>query len=247
MWDIPSAPQTGRWLIATAAMAGVTLVSLTTGPTAQATTFNFAFTGTCSEACGATAAITPGTGQLTVVLADTQANPFSPGDLLSGIEILPSGAVGSPTLSSQAGSLINLTSNGPGTAQTGNPTHWGVGLSSGQIQLETAGGSANGGAPINMIIGPPDANGNYSNANTGVANGHFSPYINGTATFVILDSSIGNGTLITSVAFNFGTTPDYTKAGTAVGATRVPEPSSLGLLAASLLGIGFFARRRGQV
>ena len=61
---------------------------------AQANPFLFEVTGGCSEACAATASITVAAGQLTVVLSDTEANPRSAGDLLSSIEITPSGAVG---------------------------------------------------------------------------------------------------------------------------------------------------------
>src|SRR6516162_1889320 len=107
------------------------VVALFAASTAHAATFTFGFSGTCSEACSATAAITPGAGTLTVVLTDTQANPRSAGDLLSSIEITLSGSQGSPTLSSQAGQVITVASNtGPYTTSPGPPTHWGVGVSS---------------------------------------------------------------------------------------------------------------------
>jgi hypothetical protein len=80
-----------------------------------------------------------------------------------------------------------------------------VGTASGQIVLETAGTFSGGGTPINMIIGPPDASGNYSSGNSSVVDGHFSPYIQGTGTFVITDSAITSATTITGVMFAFGT------------------------------------------
>jgi hypothetical protein len=195
---------------------------------AQATPFLFDVTGGCSEACAATASITVAAGKLTVVLTDTEANPRSAGDLLSSIEITPSGTVGSPTLSSQAGTLITVASNtGPYSTSPGPPSHWGVGVSTSHcetgascIALETAGPFAVGGAPTNMIIGPPDASGNYSNGNASVVDGHFSPYINGTGTFVIFDSSITATTTIAGVTFDFGTGPDTFLSGVAV----VPAP-----------------------
>src|SRR5215471_7847077 len=90
-----------------AAVAGAAAFFAAAG-SADALQFTFKSSGTpaCSEACSATATITTGAGTLTVVLTDTQANPRSPGDLVSSIEITPSGAVGTPTLSSQAGQLI---------------------------------------------------------------------------------------------------------------------------------------------
>ena len=70
-----------------------------------------------------------------------------------------------------------------------------------------------------MIIGPPDAMGNYSNSNSSVNDGHFSPFINGTGTFVINDAMITAMTNLTntSVAFLFGTGLDFTKPGTLTG------------------------------
>jgi len=204
---------------------------------AHAATFNFQVSGGCSEACSATAAITPGSGVLDVVLTDTQANPRSAGDLLSSIEISPTGSLGTPTLSSQSGQLINVTSNtGPYSTSTGPPTHWGVGTSGGQIVLETAGPFAVGGEPTNMIIGPPDASGNYSNGNASVADGHFSPYINGTASFVLTDADITTATMIRGVTFDFGTGPDTFLPATPIGVT--PLPAALPLFASGLGALG---------
>jgi hypothetical protein len=209
---------------------------------ASATSFTFMVTGGCSEACAATAVITPGNGTLNVVLTDTQANPRSAGDLLSGIEIIPSGSLGTATLGSQSGQLITVTSNTkPYTTSPGPPTHWGAGVSGGRIVLETAGPVAVGGAPINMIIGPPDASGNYSNGNASIIDGQFSPYINGTGTFVINDSAITANTTITGVFFNFGTGPDTKLPGVPVPS---PEPNSLVLLGfASIATAGFYRWR----
>ena len=232
------------------------LVSLATSTgTAHATTYNFAFAGVCgggTEACAATAAITPGSGSLTVVLTDPQADPRSAGDLISGIQI---GLGGTPTLSSQNGTLITVTStSGPYVTAGGPPTHWGVGASGGNIVLETAGAFAVGGQPINMIIGPPAAGGNYTHANASITNGNFSPYINQVGTFVILDSSITNGTDLTNtvVAFLFGTTPDFTRTATFTGSTppggsglgTTPLPAALPLFAGGLGALGLLGWRR---
>lgn len=111
-----------------AGAAALALLPLFASSGAQAVPFSFTASGGCSEACSASATITPGAGTLTVVLIDTQANPRSAGDLLSSIEITPSGALGAPTLASQNGSLIDVTPGAAtGTPVAGNPTHWGGG------------------------------------------------------------------------------------------------------------------------
>ena len=233
-----------------AVAGGAGLVAAAGG--SQATSFSFTNGGApaCSEACSATATITPGAGTLTVVLTDTQANPRSAGDLVSSIEITPSGIVGTPTLASQAGTLITVASNtGPYTTSPGPPTHWGVGVSgsnctggSSCIGLETAGPFAVGGAPINMIIGPPDAAGNYSNGNSSVVDGHFSPYIDGTGTFVIADLAITAATTIAGVTFDFGTGPDTFQPG--VPGMPVPEPGTLSLFGSALAAFVIMRRRK---
>ena len=231
--------KTSTLLLHAVAVVGVVGFSASAG----ATTFNFVSSGSCSEACSASAAITPGAGILTIVLTDTQANPRSAGDLLSSIEVTPSGSLGTPSLTSQNSDLITVTSNtGPYTITPGPATDWGVGTSGGQIVLETAGPFAQPMQPINMIIGPTDASGNYSNASSSITDGHFSPYINGTGTFVIADSAITTDTLISAVTFNFGTGPDTFLPG--VPSHPVSEPASLLLLGSGLIGLGMLRKSK---
>jgi hypothetical protein len=120
---------------------------LVAGGPAAANVISFNVTGGppgpgCSEACAANATITTNAGSLLVTLNDTQANPRSAGDLLSSIEITTSSGAGTPSLMTQAGALIDVTPGASsGTPVAGSPTHWGVGVSGGQIVLETAGPS----------------------------------------------------------------------------------------------------------
>jgi hypothetical protein len=218
----------------------------------------------CSEACGASAKITETYNSITetavfkIAITDTQANPYSAGDLVSGIVLSLNESYGSvgfdtspPAPSAQNETLITVDSNfGPYTETMNVQTHWGVGAaasgsscaaSGSTITLETAGGCAQPAQPINMIIGQPDSSGNYSNANSSVDDGHFSPYILGTGIFWV-DVTGLSGSLppeISGVTFAFGTGPDVSLPG-------VPEPASLSIFLAGfgLIGGTLYARRR---
>jgi hypothetical protein len=210
----------------------------------EAQTYDFAVSGGCSEQCAAYAAITPGNGMLTITLTDTQANPASAADLLSGIDFTINGMPGNASLASQTGSLVSLAKSGVASEVPGDLVHWGVGVSGRSIVLETAGSFAAGGAPIDMILGPPGASGRYT-GNASVTNGHFSPYVDGSATFVVLDSMVTAMTTFTSVNFHFGTTPDTILVGHAVSPVDTPEPTSLAIFTMAVFGLAFpLARRR---
>ncbi len=187
-------------------------------------------TSNCSETCGATATFTPGAGTLTIVLTNTEANIRSAGDALSDIEFLPSGTLGTAaSVSSQTGSLIDVTSGNPGSPVSGDPTRWGASITGGQVVLTALTGTQ----PENMIIGPADSMGNYSNANSSIKN--FNPYIDGTGTFVISDPNITSATTISAVTFSFGTKPDTFIAGVPVPAPLIGQGLPVLLAVAGLL------------
>jgi hypothetical protein len=208
------------------------------------------FTGTGSGTDGpvtGTADITLGTGSLTVKLTDNTVNPNSIGQSLSDIEIAFANTLGPATLTSATGQLITINTNGTFTNDPGNPTHWGVTTSGNTLFLATAGTGAPGGQPVDLIIGPPGANGLYSNSNNGM--GHITggfdahdPQLSGTGTFVISDASISLNSIINSVTLSFGTGPE-----TFVVAhltPTVPEASTWAMMVLGFFGVGFMAYRR---
>jgi hypothetical protein len=93
-----------------------------------------------------------------------------------------------------------------------------------------------------MIIGPPNSSGNYT-GNSSVTDGHFSPYINGTGTFIVADTAITATTPFpASVTFSFGTAlNENTLPGTPSG---VPLPPAALLFGTALVGMGILGRRR---
>jgi hypothetical protein len=167
---------------------------------------------------------------LTVTLTNTQAGVANAGQLLTDVFFSLSSA-GSPTLSSQTGDLITLSSNGTVTNLGTSALGWGfgaatVGGTSGfELCVICQGGVAAGATPSEGILGP-SPNGNPSID----GNGPHNPFVNQTATFTL--TGIPTGATADDVVFSFGTTP-----GNNVSA---PEPGALTLLASALIGFGLF-------
>jgi hypothetical protein len=130
----------------------------------------------------AEATITISANNLAIDLSNLEGNPKDPGQEISGIQINFVSAVSGPTNPpTQTGSLIDIGQNGTVTPQPGSPTHWQDSESGDTFTLTTIGN----GTPIDMIIGPPDGSGVYSNANGGLTSGNFDPFIQNTGTFDI--------------------------------------------------------------
>ena len=222
--------------IKTVVLAGLIIFAAT--GVAQAVPFTFnASDGSGDDAVSATATITPGAGQLTVVLTNTLPDPRSAGNLLSDISLTLNTLPGVITLASQLGSLIdiNVSAGGTFTSHSGDPTHWDVELT-GPLVIHLT--TLTGGQPENLIIGPPDSDtGRYDHANSSVDN--FNPSIQGTGTFVINATGVTSNTIVTAAVFSFGTSdterlvtgvPDVTP-------TAVPQPMTLLLLGSGFIGI----------
>jgi hypothetical protein len=225
-----------KLLVATAFAVGV-------AGTAQATVFTFGASGTGTDGAeSALATITPSTNALTVALSSLQPSPTAAGQEVSDIEIMLGNTPTSASLAGSSGTLINIAPGGAVTPYAGSISHWGVALSGSTITLATAGNGSVGGKPIDLIIGP----GPYTNANSSITGRN--PQIQGTGTFDLTALGITSDTTVTGVVFSFGTGPDSFLTGvpttTPIIPVPVPEPSSMAILGAGIIGLALVVRRK---
>jgi hypothetical protein len=195
------------------------------------------------------------TGAVTVAVTDDNANPRSTGNLVSGIQLVFSNAVHSPSSFSGTGTLVNLTQ---GTCSMGTCTYtaaptgstnlneWKDTTTGSTLQLTALGG----GNQTQLIIGK----GPYTNGNPSLGNDQ--PYVQTTANFGVTLAGLIDGTglvpetTLSGVNFNFSTTQFTWEAAlvTPVGGTApVPGPifgGGLPGLIAACAGLVAFARRR---
>ncbi len=134
----------------TSATSGISILkqpcisSVYTAGTAQ--TFEAAGTGADAAEDG-TASISESNGSVTVALSSLINNATAAGQEVSGVIINFGCAIGTATLTNEAGNLINI-SNGTATPAAGvSITHWGVAQSGSTVTLATAGNGSVGGSP----------------------------------------------------------------------------------------------------
>ncbi len=203
-------------------------------------------------AVSAQAMFTTGTGMLTITLSDLLANPTSAGQLVSDLQFTLSPSVtGTTSLTSSSAQEVTIASGGTATLGSTTTTGWGFGtFGSGFIVCVICPNNVTASAtPSQEIIGAPGSGGTYSNANGSITgNGPHNPFLNGSATFTISNSSITSSTTVTGAVFSFGTQFGTTAAtnvtGAAAGGATVPEPATLALSGLGLMLAGLLGRKR---
>ncbi|HWI12645.1 MAG TPA: PEP-CTERM sorting domain-containing protein [Burkholderiales bacterium] len=212
-------------LVGSGAYAAVQTFSTPTGATVLGNPVN------------ASASFTTSTGVLQITLTDLLSNPTTVSQLVSDLDFTLS-VGGTSTLTSSSGQEITISNTGSATLGSTVSTGWVLGSYNGGLTLcvicPVGSNVSSQTAPAHLIIGP----GPYTNANGSIAgNDPHNPFLNGSATFSIANSSITSGTTVSNVVFSFGTTPG-------LNVPAVPEPGSLALLGSGLLALGGIGRRK---
>ena len=155
----------------------------------------------------ASADFTFNTGSVTVTLSNllSAATIRSAGQTVSDLSFRlsnPAGTLGTPTASGQ---LANIGSGGSVTNVSGSPSRW---LANGHISVtgNTVSLEAIGGGQPDQLILPSGTS--FPNANASITGGQFSPFVIGSATFVLPLSGVTATTTVTDATFSFGTGPD---------------------------------------
>jgi hypothetical protein len=232
--------------------AAICLSVLTVTPAGAATVvFSTPANSTVDDgAVNASATFITAPGSITVVLSDLLADPKSVGQLLSDVSFTFTGASATgATLGFNIGQEVTVADDG--TATTGGFVATGWGLSATgptTLHLDALGQPT---TPSHLLIGPPDASGTYSNANSSIAgNDPHNPFLNQTAGFVIdlLDPTVL--VTITGVIFSFGTTEGELVTGTLGGTPTpfeigpTPIPSAVWLFGGALGLLGMLSQRK---
>lgn len=216
--------------------AGTTTYSTTTGATNDS-----------GEPLDAQVVFTTRTGEIDITLSNLLENPRDDAQLISALTFTVSGVTGTVSLASSSGNTSSIdTSNGTYTAgaATSPLPSWAATNSGTSLQLNALTGSK----PSDLIIGPddkgfldPTKGGLYSNANSSIS--QHNPVVLGSAYFVIDDAGVSSDSAVTSVTFQFGTTPG---SNLSVGVAHLPEPSSMTMGLSALAVVASVLFRRHQ-
>lgn len=229
-----------NWLI----LVAILVVALMAAPALATTvTFNLPTGSTTSGGpVSASAAFTPGNGEITVDIWNTQANVKDVAQNISDLFFtLSSGNAGTATIGTSSGLKRTVNSNKTYTDGGTVATGWALTKVGAGFELNVLGTPV---GPAHLIIGPASADNKYDSANGSIkGNGPHNPFLFGTAShpveFVLDIAGVTTGTTVSDVVFSFGTTP-----GINVPVPGVPIPPSALLLGSGLLGLVGIGWRR---
>lgn len=235
-------------------------VMVLTAGVAFGATFNFSTagaTGACAPAgagtAGATgnngntvnalATFTTGSGTITVTLTNCQTNETTIAQNISDVFFTLSGATGSTNGTAvgtqTANTYENIASNGAVTTGVGAGRTWGFCESGTSFHLDVLGcgfvDPAGQHGPSDTIIGSTTCSGGDGSL---CGNDPHNPFIGGFGTFTFAATGAASGSMVSNVTISFGT-QDFASPG-----VPSPEPGTLLLFGAGLLGVAGVIRRR---
>ena len=185
----------------------ITCAAVSCASVAYADSFTFSTpTGATvgGQPVNATAVFTPVGGLVNVRILNNQANPTSIvqaiSDLSFDLSNVTSGFLVPPSNSNVE---RNIADNGTFTDGSLVATGWALSNVGSTFHLNVLGTAI---GPAHLIIGPPDFNNVYSNANGSIAgNGPHNPFLAVEGRFAIFDLGITADTQVSNVVFSFGT------------------------------------------
>jgi hypothetical protein len=191
----------------------------------------------------ATAEFTASAGSLSIMFNNLISNPLDVNQAISDISFTVSNGnhiLTSTDIASLVATTVTVDGNGLpvyGSISGANTTNWSLEVVNTNVLHLTALGN---GQPEYMILGAPDANGVYSNANNGIqGNNAHNPFLTGMPVFTINLAGVTADSTISNVVFSFGSTGGLV----APSHVATPEPASFGLIGAGLLFTGLLRRK----
>jgi len=196
------------------------------------------------EAVKAEASFTTGNGTITINLKNLIVNQKSIGQNVSDLLFTVGGAPSVASMTSSLSTARDVAADGTYTDLTpAVATGWALSISNGTIHLNGLAGATY--TPEHTLIGLPDQNNLYSNANSSIrGNGPHNPFLTNPTTFTLSVAGVTASTVISGVSFSFGTTAGDNVAGTPVQVVPAPNSAILALAGVPMIGLFGWLRRR---